>query len=247
MAIHYIFLGSSYKTGKRIALDISGEHEIDEINVSDTQKYLSEHCLMNSISTHVIPTESIDFDSVKRYDKYFSNVTLIPTKEEFVELVNLDRYLSGIDVAKYILSRVSCTHLKIQKLTYLCYADYLCKTNKKLFIDTIYAYEKGPIVKSLYDRYKKTKGELREDNKNKYSNEKIFFPIRSRILAAENGVELLASIDSTIDKYGEMSANELVELTHRMDSPWNHSGAGLEQYKTIEDDVILKYHVNEEV
>ncbi|MCX4364226.1 MAG: DUF4065 domain-containing protein [Bacilli bacterium] len=247
MAIHYIFLGSSYKTGKRIALDISSEDKIDEIKVNDTHEYLKENCIMNSISIHVIPTESVDFASVKKYDKYFANVSLISTKEEFADLINLDRNLNGLDVAKYILSRVSCTHLKIQKLTYFCYADYLCKTNKKLFVDTIYAYEKGPIVKGLYDRYKKTKGELREDNKSKYSNENIYFPIRSRILVAENGIEMLASIDETIDKYGNMSANELVALTHKEDSPWSHSGAGKEQYKLIEDEMILKYHINEEI
>lgn len=247
MAIHYIFLGSSYKKGKRIALDISSGDKIDEKKVSETQKYLVDNCLMNSISTHVIPTESVDFNSVKKYDKYFSNVTLISTKEEFVDLINLDRYLSGLDVARYILSRVSCTHLKIQKLTYLCYADYLCKTQKRLFNDTIFAYEKGPIVKSLYEKYKKTKGEVREDNRSKYSNENIFFPIRSRILVAENGLEILASIDSTIDKYGKMTANELVELTHKNGSPWSHSGAGQEQYKIIEDDIILKYHINESI
>lgn len=202
---------------------------------------------MNSISTHVIPTESMSFDSVKEYDKYFENVTLIDTKEEFADLINKDRYLNGLDVAKYILSREKCTHLKIQKLTYLCYAEYLCETNKKLFNDTIYAYEKGPIVKSLYDRYKKTQGILREDNKSKYSNENIYLAVRSRILAAENGVEMLSSIDKTIDKYGKLTANELVDLTHRSGTPWNQSGAGKEKYKEILDSAILKYHIKETI
>lgn len=244
--IHYIILGSSYNTGRRIAMDIVSEKDnIDEKLINETKDYIFSSCIMNSISTHVIPTNGHSFTSVQRYDKYFENVTLIDTKEEFVDLINRDRYLSGVDVAKYIISREKCTHLKIEKLTYLCYAEYLCQSNKKLFNDTIYAYEKGPIVKSVYDKYKKTKGLLREDNKSKYSNENIHLAVRSRILASEDGVEMLSSIDKTIDKYGKLSANELVELTHRDNSPWEKCGSGKEKYKEILDDIILKYHANE--
>lgn len=67
----------------------------------------------------------------------------------------------------YILARHTCTHLELEKLGYMCYADYLCRTGKKLFKDTVYAFKYGPVVESVYEKYKGTK-EI-EDNTNKTS------------------------------------------------------------------------------
>ena len=39
--------------------------------------------------------------------------------------------------------------------------------------------------------------------------------MRSRILFAEDGVSKIKSIDDTITKYGDYTANELVDITHK--------------------------------
>ena len=39
-------------------------------------------------------------------------------------------------------------------MIYLCFADYLCKYDKELFDDTIFAYKYGQVVDSVYEKYK---------------------------------------------------------------------------------------------
>ena len=246
MYIHYIILGSSYKTGRRIALDIVYKDKKGEKIVKDTVKFLNKKCIFNSISTHVLPSKSDSFEAIKEYDKFFYNVVLINNKEEFAKLINKDRYLDGYDVSKYILTKVPCTHLKLEKLVYFCYSDYLLNNNKKLFNDKIFAYQKGPIIKSVYKKYRGSKVILTngEDDEKKYSKEEDYLPIRSRLLASEDSPKKVMSIDKTLEKYGHLTGSELVLLTHRENTPWSKvKEKGL--YKSINDNIIKKYHCNE--
>lgn len=52
------------------------------------------------------------------------------------------------------MSKIKCTQLKLQKLVYFCFADYLCDTGKELFTDKIYAFKYGPVVDSVWKKYK---------------------------------------------------------------------------------------------
>lgn len=247
MYIHYIILGSAYEEGCRIALDIVGKDSVNETSVKNVTNYLKHKCSWYSLSTHVIPNKGKSFSDIQEYDKYFEKVKLIKTKETFAKLVNKDKYIDGYDVARYIMTKIPCTHLKVQKLTYMCYAEYLCKNNERLFDDIIYAYEKGPVIKSVYDKLKKTKGKIIEDDTSAYSKEEKYLPIRSRILVTENGIDKVDIIDKTIEKYGKLSSNELVQITHRENSPWSKSGKGLQRFKKITDQVIKDYHKVEEI
>ena len=51
----------------------------------------------------------------------------------------------------------------------------------------------------------------------------------------------------TLEKYGRFSAGDLVDLTHREDTPWSISGKGQFKDKIISNDVIKKFHCNEEI
>lgn len=53
------------------------------------------------------------WDAVVRHDGFFDNVYIIKYKREFVKLVNEDKDLLGSAVARYILTKVPCTHLKL--------------------------------------------------------------------------------------------------------------------------------------
>lgn len=101
-------------------------------------------------STHYICTDSESWESVVSYDAFFEDAYVVESLEELVFLIRKDLKLSGLDIAKYILSKRRCTHLELEKLTYLCYADYLCEFGKKLCDDTIYAFTYGPVVESVF-------------------------------------------------------------------------------------------------
>ena len=141
MVTHFIFMSSSYSLGTRIALDfIVEEASIQEELKKDLDRIIQECGRDVSISTHMIQAERKDWKSVWEADHFFKGVKVIETLEEFIKLIQQDRELEGIDIAKYILSKFTCTQLKLQKLVYLCFADYLCETEKKLFTDKIYAF-----------------------------------------------------------------------------------------------------------
>lgn len=248
MTRHFIILSSAYSLGKRIALDYCYK-EMSEIKQAQKGiEFIKDKCGDDvPISVHSIETEEPGWDKLVEYDNYFKNVKVVKTKEEFVEIVLKDRHLLGIDVAKYILSRVPCTHLKLEKLTYMCYADYLCKTKEKLFEDKIYSYELGPVIESVYKHFKRSGSDTIEDDTETFDRTEYELPIRSRILAAHKGFEKLLSIDETLEKYSHFTATQLVNLTHRQLSPWQKAGYGNIENQLIEDNIILNYHKNEEV
>ena len=73
-------------------------------------------------------------------------------------------------------------------------------------------------------------------------------PAKSRILFAEGGTKKLLSIEKTLKKYGGLSAADLVDLTHRDNTPWSKSFKGLGKlYSAMKLDTIKEYHHYEEV
>ena len=155
MIRHFIIMSSSYIQGYRIALHFYKDEDMNAKLIGDIIKKIEKGCGDNkSISTHSIETDSGEWESVVKKDEFFKNVKIIDDVDSFVKIIKDNKQLTGLDVAKYILTKVSCTHLKLQKLVYYCFADYLCKYNKKLFYDEIYAFEYGPVIKSVRNQYK---------------------------------------------------------------------------------------------
>ena len=228
MITHFIFMSSSYSLGTRIALDfIVEEASIKEELKKDLDTIIEECGRDVSISTHY----------------FFKDVKVVEDLETFIKLIQKDRKLQGIDVAKYILAKITCTQLKLQKLVYLCFADYLCDTGKLLFTDKIYAFKYGPVVDTVYKKYKEYGYEAIEEEKGDIDTKDIFeMPSKSRILFAEDGTGKIVSIERTLKKYGDLTAIELVELTHKDDSPWKKTYKDEEAYLEMELDIIKDYH-----
>lgn len=251
MIIHCIVLCSAYSIGKRIALDYCGDREMSATLLRERVEDILFRCGADvPISTHIIPTRSKEWQSVVESDPFFLDVQLVETFEEFVKIILEDRELQGVDVAKYILTKVDCTHLKLEKLVYLCYADYLCQEREKLFLDSIYAYRLGPVVESVYEKYKRSGSGLLavEDDEFIYTtDERKAQAIRSRIISSKDGVKKIYSIDQTLKRYGMLSASELVKVTHSALGPWVQAGGGIHINKKMKDETILEYHCFEEI
>ena len=246
MVSHYIILCSAYSIGKRIGLHYC--NVIDEEKIKKDKNYIDEKCGYEvPMTTHYIQTCSKDWKSIIDKDKFFENVEIVSSVDEFIRIVLFDKDLNGNDVAKYILTKVPCTHLKLEKLLYMCYADYLCESNEKLCNDYIYAYKYGPVISEVYKKYCGSGSDMIKETDDLVlsSNELEMMPVRSRIISAKNGMKKLICIDKTLDKYGNLSASELVELVHSKSSPWSKSGKGELYNKEITDDLIIKYHKNE--
>lgn len=133
---------------------------------------------------------------------------------------------------------------ELEKLVYMCFAEQLCNFGKELYEDKIYAYRYGPVTKSVYDKYH-IYGYTVLGSRNINSNDIYELPAKSRILFARDGAEKIKSIEDTLNKYGGYTAGELVGITHKKDTPWEITGKGLLRNKEINNEIILKYHVNE--
>lgn len=244
MITHFIFMSSSYTLGKRIALDFI----VDDAKIQDKLKeYLDKittECGKDvSISTHIIQTEDTTWESVCKSDYFFKGVEIIDSLDKFIKLIKKDRKLKGIDIAKYILSKTKCTQLKLQKLVYLCFADYLCDTGKELFTDQIYAFKYGPVVDTVFEKYKNYGYKPIEAEKEDINTTVSEMPAKSRILFAEDGTEKIISIDATLKRYGHLTAGQLVDLTHRENAPWTKTPRGTWIFHSeIKPETIKQYH-----
>lgn len=240
MIRHYIVIASSYSKSTRVALDYLLDSDTRGIIKDDLARIKSECGKDARISAQSILTESKSWDSVAKSDPFFKGIELLDSVEEFIECVNQNQNLTGLDVAKYILSQTpGCTHLKLEKMVYLCFAEYLCMTKKLLFENKIYAFDYGPVVKDVYDKFKCYKDRVLSDD---YLQAEMSY--KSRILNSENGLEKIGAINKIIQWYRNMSADVLVDITHRKNSPWEKMYDGT-LYKEIPAEVILNYHCNE--
>lgn len=246
MAKHYIIMSSSYTDGTRVALDITEASLLNSEAIAEIIKDIKLSCGKDvPLSTHLIETASDSWASVAEYDPFFEDVERAKSVLEFSEKVKKDRVLTGLDVATYILSKIKCTHLSLEKLVYFAYADYLCEHSERLFEDQIYAFTHGPVVDSVYETYKRSGSqyvkplEFGDDSDIQTGVKEL--PARSRILFAKDGAEKLRSIDQTVQKYGKYSAGALVDLTHRAGSPWSYVNSA-RAYQTISDELIMAHH-----
>ena len=127
MIKHFIIMSSSYTDGIRIAFDITGNDLSIKEKAEQIISLIKQKCGDDvPLSTHFLETADCSWESVEMYDPFFENVKCIQSIDVFIETIKKNRTLSGLDVANYILSKVKCTHLSLEKLVYFAYADYLC-------------------------------------------------------------------------------------------------------------------------
>ena len=127
------------------------------------------------------------------------------------------------DVANYFLSLVDpddddcISNLKLQKLCYYAQGFYLAQYNKRLFDETIKAWQHGPVIPRLYHLYKDQHSSclVKDKNFNIYSIPK----------------DIRDFLDEIYLTYGQFSAWRLREMTHE-ESPWKNA------YNKVKDDII---------
>lgn len=238
MPRHFIIMSSSYTDGMRIALDFIG---LTNDVLSEKIELIRRKCGADvPLSTHFIETLDSTWKSVIESDSFFEGVCVVDTVDDFIEKIIPNRTILGIDVARYILSKIQCTHLKLEKLAYLCYADFLCRYGKPLFEDKIYAFQYGPVVESVYAAFK-GRGSEAIDDESILSTGVPLMPVKSRILFACGGIDKLNSIDATLSVYGRYTPGQLVDITHKEGAPWTHIDCN-KKFEIIPDDIIRKYH-----
>lgn len=125
-------------------------------------------------------------------------------------------------IANYMLERAeeegrSISPMKLLKLVYIAYGWAAAVLNEKLFEEPIYAWQHGPVVKSLYHEFKhRGSGAIREKS--------VEFDLdtgETRIpVVPEADRDSHIILDKVWDVYKDFGAWDLRNKTHEDGTPW---------------------------
>lgn len=141
--------------------------------------------------------------------------------------------ITAKDVAKFIVylfndEEEGITNLKLQKLLFYAQGFSYQRTGKPLFNDEIEAWENGPVVNSVYQKYKtcgsRPIGIL----------EKVSLPYEETRLLLD-----------VVREYGKYTSSALVTMTHAKNMPWTKVHVEGKKHIVIPKDLIKVYFENE--
>ncbi len=112
--------------------------------------------------------------------------------------LNKNRTQMNFEDAEYI------TNLKLQKLLYYAQGYFLAKKDIPLFNDDFVAWEHGPVIRKIYNKYK-------ENGANGIKYDKDF--------KAEINNETERILEEVYNEYSQYSAWKLRNMTHE-EEPW---------------------------
>lgn len=145
-------------------------------------------------------------------------------------------YIDVLDVAKYFLYKskfdenhyVTITPLKLQKLVYYAQAWYVTLNDgEKIFQDKIEAWVHGPVVRKLYDEYKKYGYNFINENVKHIPN------------SIKNNEKVKQILDLVWEIYHEYDAKTLEKLTHS-EEPWRKARKGLPSYAASNNEISIE-------
>lgn len=124
--------------------------------------------------------------------------------------------------------RERITPMKLQKLLYFVYRDYLQTTGEPLFTEQFETWQYGPVLPSVYDEFKC----YESNNIKKFARDakgNVF------VVDEDTPSELSKSIDKIWKKYRGYSGIELSEITHEDGSAWSKAFDAKKSVLDIED------------
>lgn len=141
------------------------------------------------------------------------------------------------DVINFFLSRAAMSPKKLQKLLYYAYSWTLALLNEgtdgiknRLFDEPIEAWVHGPVVRSVYLRFKA----------NGWEDIPIVEGFNENVFSSE----VLDVLNQVWDEYKEFTGDELETMTHR-EAPWIDARKGIPIYEScsnrLSDEVIFKF------
>lgn len=153
-------------------------------------------------------------------------------------------------VANWLLARFQkdhrpCTQLQMNKLVYIFHGWHLAvdEQGDGLISEPILAWKYGPIIPSLRDEFR----EFGAHPITRYADEWIGgAEIHTPTLASEGPLQWEADLlEWAYLGYGGLTGPQLIELTHRPDSPWSittKNGRDIGFNKPISNDLIREHY-----
>jgi len=139
--------------------------------------------------------------------------------------------MQALETAKRILNyqlydSLEITHLKLQKLLFYSQAYHLVILDKPLFEDDLLAWEYGPVVRKVYENYKKYNSSI--------------ISIKKELKLEPISAPSIGVISAVMSAYSKFSGIELMGMTHS-ESLWQEAFAKGKN-ETISHDSVKKYY-----
>src|SRR5690625_3983070 len=122
---------------------------------------------------------------------------------------------------------LSFSNLQLQKLAYICHGISLSRFERPLFIEDVYAWQYGPVVPSIYFRFRDFKSA----------------PVTEDVADVELDADSQYIVQSVVEKFGYLSPWQLVKLIHREGSPWYR--VWQQRKRSVIPDELIKAHYDE--
>lgn len=134
--------------------------------------------------------------------------------------------------------------MKVLKLVYFAHGWHLALTNRPLIDEAVEAWQFGPVVPSIYHRFKKYRASPIPSPEQELSvGTGLTFEYQTPLIA-EQETEW-SFIQKIWALYGKLTGGQLSQLTHQPGSPWyvmwNEKGASSRKGTDIPDEMIAAY------
>jgi uncharacterized phage-associated protein len=135
--------------------------------------------------------------------------------------------LSNNFVLKALKENISLSPMKLQKIIYFTYRDYLQLTNARLFSELISAWKFGPVVESVYNHFKPFGSS---------SISKFYRNSGGEVLILSESVDPFGGIIQSVwNKYRHYNGIELSKITHQEGSAWYKAWTTRKKYLDDKD------------
>lgn len=155
--------------------------------------------------------------------------------------------LSKYTILRLLQNGNSISPLKLQKILYYLQAWFLVYFNKELlFVDQPEAWVNGPVYRRVYDAYKRkgiySQFSLADVGATEDDAQAILAGLHGSMSLSDDQWNL---IEAVITRYGSMSQDQLVFLTHSQ-APWNEARKGVPPFvysnEVISFDTMFDYY-----
>lgn len=233
---HLVLLVDSEYLDSRIAFVKSSPLAIKFSDIEDIYSSLSKN-FAGEFVVHRIQTDSLNTLSISELDPFFDDVIMYTDPNEFLNILldakNETNMIAPVTLANYILSKRAMTHLTLQKILYLVYAECLID-GFKISQENPLAFDYGPVFKTVYDKYKYGKKEV------------ISETLEPKTLLELNTTDSYNCITDSVDNVLESTLSKegwaLVNITHTKEGPWEYVYNRVGQNAILSDELIKERH-----
>lgn len=111
---------------------------------------------------------------------------------------------TAIEIAEYILSKTPMSNLRLQKILYFIQGESYKRYGCPAFTDRISAWKHGPVVPNVYNKFCA------------YGGSEISLKTDVNL---EDSTKVIT--DAIVNKYKDSYVWDLVDETHKKDTPWD--------------------------